>query len=191
MVEGVASGGGDPRSVGDRWSSGAELAEDVEVGPYSIIGPQVRIGAGTVVASWAVLATGAFLVTRTFLAGWTHPAKAVVDAVAAGAGFEVPAWYARLKADVEPEVDDPDRLRALAAFAGYPRIEVTTTMVDVGVRTPSELTRWRLGMAHLAPFVATLPTEARTRLRRSCEAALAGAPPLLVPLVVVAASTAG
>lgn len=34
---------------------GAELAPDVEVGPYSIIGPKVRIGGGTVVAAHVVI----------------------------------------------------------------------------------------------------------------------------------------
>lgn len=33
----------------------AELAADVQVGPYSIIGPNVRIGAGTVIASHVVI----------------------------------------------------------------------------------------------------------------------------------------
>jgi UDP-N-acetylglucosamine acyltransferase len=35
--------------------SGAELADDVEVGPYSIIGPDVRIGSGTRIASHVVI----------------------------------------------------------------------------------------------------------------------------------------
>jgi UDP-N-acetylglucosamine acyltransferase len=34
---------------------GAELASDVEVGPYSIIGPHVRVGAGTTIASHVVI----------------------------------------------------------------------------------------------------------------------------------------
>ncbi len=33
----------------------AQLADDVEVGPYSIIGPQVEIGAGTVIGPHAVI----------------------------------------------------------------------------------------------------------------------------------------
>jgi len=33
----------------------AQLADDVEVGPYSIIGPQVEIGAGTVIGAHAVI----------------------------------------------------------------------------------------------------------------------------------------
>ncbi|RLA19015.1 MAG: acyl-[acyl-carrier-protein]--UDP-N-acetylglucosamine O-acyltransferase, partial [Gammaproteobacteria bacterium] len=36
----------DPRAVIDK---GAELAEDVSVGPFSIIGSDVKIGAGTVI----------------------------------------------------------------------------------------------------------------------------------------------
>lgn len=35
--------------------SRAELADDVEVGPYCVIGPRVRIGAGTVLASHVVV----------------------------------------------------------------------------------------------------------------------------------------
>ncbi|HTN50142.1 MAG TPA: acyl-ACP--UDP-N-acetylglucosamine O-acyltransferase [Burkholderiaceae bacterium] len=34
---------------------GAELADDVEVGPYSVVGPAVRIGAGTVLMSHVVV----------------------------------------------------------------------------------------------------------------------------------------
>ena len=33
----------------------AELADDVEVGPFAIIGPEVTIGAGTVVGPHAIL----------------------------------------------------------------------------------------------------------------------------------------
>ena len=36
--------------------SAAELADDVEVGPYSVVGPAVRIGAGTVLMSHVVVA---------------------------------------------------------------------------------------------------------------------------------------
>ncbi len=36
-------------------ASGAELAPDVEIGPYAVIGPHVRIGAGTTVGPHAVI----------------------------------------------------------------------------------------------------------------------------------------
>jgi hypothetical protein len=130
------------------------------------------------------------VVASAFLAGWTHPAKSRVDAVAARHGFVLPTWYARIKADVEPTVDDPGSLEALAHAAGYLSVEVTTTPVDVGVRTPEQLVTWRLGMAHLAPFVATLDPEQLTMLRAECVDAVADAAPLVVPLVILAASDA-
>lgn len=129
------------------------------------------------------------VVASAFLAGWTHPAKALVDALAQERGFVVPSWYATLKAEIEPGVDNPDLLHALGVFAGYDRVDVMTRSVDVGVRTPADLTRWRLGMAHLAPFVASLPPQQAADLRRDCERALVDTPPLVVPLVVLAAST--
>ncbi|MBU0499611.1 MAG: acyl-ACP--UDP-N-acetylglucosamine O-acyltransferase [Gammaproteobacteria bacterium] len=42
----------DPRAVVD---AGAELADDVEVGPFSVIGPEVVIGPGTVVGPHVVI----------------------------------------------------------------------------------------------------------------------------------------
>ena len=130
------------------------------------------------------------VVASAFLAGWTHRAKSRVDAVAVRHGFVVPSWYSRLKADFEPTVDDPGSLEALARAAGYVSVEVTTTPVDVGVRTPEQLVSWRLGMAHLAPFVATLDPEQLTTLRAECVDAVADATPLVVPLVILAASDA-
>jgi SAM-dependent methyltransferase len=127
------------------------------------------------------------VVASAFLAGWTHPAKAIVDAVAARHGFVLPAWYAWLKSDVEPQVDDPARLTALARGAAYGRVDVSTTPVDVGVRTPEQLVAWRLGMAHLAPFVTSLGPGERSALRSESIDALRDSPPLVIPLVVLAA----
>jgi len=130
------------------------------------------------------------LVASAFRAGWTHPAKAIVDAVAGRYGFVVPGWYARLKSDVEPRVDDPVQLEGLARAAGYATVDVGVHEVDVGVRTPSQLTEWRLGMAHLAPFLADLDAARRGRLVVECREALAQVPALIVPVVVLAATSA-
>jgi ubiquinone/menaquinone biosynthesis C-methylase UbiE len=128
------------------------------------------------------------VVASAFLGGWTHPAKALVDAAATRHGFEVPPWYATLKTQVEPAVDDVASLSALARAAGFEQVEVDVDEVDVGVRTPDALVRWRLGMAHLAPWVATLDPDEREQLSAECEQALVGAPALVVPQVALAAS---
>ncbi len=128
------------------------------------------------------------IVASAFLSGWTHPAKSLVDEIAVGYGFTVPEWYSRLKSDVEPEVDDPMKLEALGVAAGFGQVAVATHSVEVGLHSPSELASWRLGMAHLAPFVASLPVSRREGLRRQCEEALVGSPKLIVPLVVLSAA---
>jgi ubiquinone/menaquinone biosynthesis C-methylase UbiE len=127
------------------------------------------------------------LVASAFRQGWTHPAKASVDSVVGAYGFVAPEWYARFKADVEPQVGDPVRLAATARAAGWRDVSVTTVTVSTGLVTPADLVGWRLGMAHQAPWVAGLPEAVRAKLERDAEDAVADAPALIVPLVILAA----
>lgn len=131
---------------------------------------------------------GRSIVASAFAAGWTHPAKSVVDDVLGEFGYTAPAWHGALKDQLEPQVGDPHRLALAATAAGYPCVQVTVVSVPSGLITPADLVRWRLGMAHLAPFVQTLAPVDRERARLTAEVALAGAPPLVVPMVVLAAS---
>jgi ubiquinone/menaquinone biosynthesis C-methylase UbiE len=135
---------------------------------------------------------GAVLVASAFAPAWTHPAKAAVDDVLAGAGFVAPAWYLRLKRDGEPVVDDPARLAELARTAGYRDVTVRTAEVAAGLSTPAEIAAWRLGLAHVTPFIAALPAHRLAQTRRAAELAVAelmaaGTPPLVVPLLVLTA----
>src|SRR5450631_2438507 len=60
---------------------------------------------------------GGALLVSAFEAGWTHPAKAAVDQALVPFGFRPPPWYVVLKRNIEPQVDDPDHLGALATAA--------------------------------------------------------------------------
>lgn len=131
---------------------------------------------------------GPALAASAFSPGWTHPAKAAVDAALAPHGFRPPPWYVRIKSEVEPQVDDPERLHVLATAAGYRRVAVRTVSVATGLDTPSQLAGWRLGMAHLAPFLATLGAAEQDAARRAAEAALLDTPPLVIPLIVLSAN---
>jgi SAM-dependent methyltransferase len=130
---------------------------------------------------------GGALLVSAFEAGWTHPAKVAVDEALTAFGFRPPAWYVALKHDIEPLVDDPGNLGALARSAGYGDVSVRTVSVATGLETPAQLAGWRLGMAHVAPFVQALRPSERVAARRAAESALAGAPPLVVAMVVLAA----
>jgi ubiquinone/menaquinone biosynthesis C-methylase UbiE len=110
-----------------------------------------------------VLRPAGRLISASFRAEPTHPAKSYVDGVAERFGFQVPAWHAQLK-QLETAVDSPDALLELAAAAGLVEPRVDEVRIDTGMNTADELVRWRLGMAHLAPFVAGLPRSQRARL---------------------------
>jgi hypothetical protein len=94
----------------------------------------------------------------------------------------------KLKDAGEPQMSDPHLLAELASGAGYLNVDVTVSDVDAGVSTPAELAAWRLGMAHVAPYLASLPQPVRTRARQATEAALVGVRPLVFRLVSLAAS---
>ena len=128
------------------------------------------------------------IVASAFEAGWTHPAKGAVEDALAPLGFRPPAWYVTFKRDVEPRIGDAAGLRSLAEAAGYRSVEVRTVHVATGLDTPAELVAWRLGMAHVAPFLRSLAPDQRAKVRRVAEDALVGAPPLVIPLVVLAAA---
>ena len=67
-------------------------------------------------------------------------------------------------------------------------MRVHTTAVPTGLATPAELVSWRLGMAHFAPFMRSLDAPGRNEVRRAAERAVAGTGPLVVSMVVLAAS---
>jgi SAM-dependent methyltransferase len=123
-----------------------------------------------------------------FAPGWTHPAKAVVDEVMAGHGFELPGWYAQVKGVTEPAVNDAVALAALAQAAGFAAVEVRELQVDSGLTSAAEVVAWRFGMAHLAPFVAGLALEEVARARAEAEEAVAGSLPVVIPVLVLSAS---
>lgn len=127
------------------------------------------------------------LVASAFASGWTHPAKAVVDDVLAREGYRPPRWYRWLKDVGEPAVAEPSRFARWAHAAGLRDATVHELVVDTGVRDPADLVAWRLGMAHHAPFVASLPPDRRAAVRADAESALAGCGPVVVPLLVLTA----
>lgn len=128
------------------------------------------------------------VVASAFAPGWTHPAKAVVDEVMVGFGFTLPDWYRRVKGEGEAAITNPNSWSRLATGAGFTTSAAHVVEVDSGLRTPAEIVAWRFGMAHLAPFVATLADPQRDRARAAAEDAVADVGPVLIPLLVLSAS---
>jgi len=132
---------------------------------------------------------GAAIAASMFAPGWAHPAKDAVDDAVRSFGYRPPAWHT----DLQPgsRASDPKELARCAAAAGFTRVEARTMAVPTGLATPAELVSWRLGMAHVAPFMRSLDAPGRAAVRRTAEqavAATAGATPLVVSMVVLTAS---
>jgi len=123
----------------------------------------------------------------SFAPAWTHPAKAAVDEVLGSFGYQPPSWYITFKQDTEPRASDPATLGRLTAAAGFTDVRLRTVTVGTGLSTAAQLASWRLGMAHVAPFVCSLTAARRAELRRAAESAVAGTGPLAVSMLVLTA----
>jgi SAM-dependent methyltransferase len=129
----------------------------------------------------------AALAASSFAPGWSHRAKAAVDDVLGSFGYRPPPWYVTFKRDTEPWASDPAALRRDTAAAGFAEVRLQTVTVEAGMSSPAQLASWRLGMAHVAPFVASLPAARQAELRRAAESAVAGSGPLVVSMLVLTA----
>ena len=128
------------------------------------------------------------VVASAFAPGPGHPVKAAVDEVFGRHGFTLPAWYRQQKEELEPQVDDPDALRALGHAAGFWQVDVHHLEVDAGLESPRAAVDWRLGMAHLAPFVAGLAPDQLARARAEAEEAVAPLLPVRISMLALSAS---
>lgn len=132
-----------------------------------------------------VVRTGGLVAASTFHADWDHPAKHQVDAVAERYGYRRPAWHRDLKGPATALTGYPDALTDVARAAGLAGTRVDELLVDTGVETPAEIAAWRLGMAHLAPFLAALSPADRRRLTDAAAAAVGPHPVPVRPRVLI------
>jgi ubiquinone/menaquinone biosynthesis C-methylase UbiE len=128
---------------------------------------------------------GRSLAASTFAPGWTHPAKLAVDEALRPFGFQLPAWYRSLQREAGPAAQDPARLAAQAAAAGFTGVRVRTMTVPTGLSASAQLASWRLGMAQVVPFLQSLDAEQRAAARRAAEQAVAGTGPLVVSMLIL------
>ena len=133
---------------------------------------------------------GAAIAASSFAPGWTDPAKEAVEAALRPFGYLPPAWYLRFKQETEPAAGDPEVLAAQLAAAGFGQVRIRPVTVRTGLSAPADLAAWRLGMAHVAPFISSLHARDATAARQAAERAVAAAAagPLTVSLLVATAS---
>jgi SAM-dependent methyltransferase len=104
-----------------------------------------------------VVRPGGCVIACVFGEAPASASKDVVDEVARDFGFRPPHWYFQLKTGTEPRSNTPALLRRCAESAGLVDNHIADVIVDSGLETPESIAAYRTGLAHVAPFVASLP----------------------------------
>lgn len=137
-----------------------------------------------------VVREGGPVLAGVFAAGAAEPAKAAIDGIARRFGYEEPGWHASVKRQFEPLCNTSDRLERCAHEAGLLDATVVERVVGTGVTSAPDIVAVRAGMAHLAPFVASLSLERRREFLDAAVAALGEDPQPLRPAVLILSSRA-
>lgn len=135
-----------------------------------------------------VVRDGGVVLVGLFAAAPANAAKAAVDSVAERFGYVAPAWYTRLKRELEPTTNTAPLLNDCARRAGLADVVVSERVVDTGVTSAADIVAARIGMAHLAPFVDGLDDVRRQAFLAAATAAVADDPQPLRPLVLILSS---
>ena len=133
---------------------------------------------------------GGTIVVSAYASDDDHPVKHAVDEVARSAGWTAPAWYGELRRDAMPQLSTVDRAVAIACRAGLADANAEVVRVAFPELTARDLVAWRLGMAHLAPFLNALEPHQRAGLWREAQDRTTGMP-LLVRSIIVLTARAG
>jgi len=133
--------------------------------------------------------SGGTVLASTFSEHDRSPLKDVIDGVVVRHGFEPPPIYLWMRAQAD-RLGSADAMRAAAEAAGLQTIDVIEGPVDIDITDASVVVRYRLGMPHLASFLASRPeVEQEAIVDEAVAAVLAhdGAPSLAPAVVFLAA----
>ena len=131
------------------------------------------------------------LVVSAYASDDDHPAKRAVDDAARSAGWTEPLWYLELRREAMPQLSTVDGAVGVAHRAGLAGASAEVVRVAFPELTPHDLVAWRLGMAHLAPFVSTLEPHRRSRLWRDAQQRTTGMPTLVRSIIVLTVDGTG
>jgi SAM-dependent methyltransferase len=132
-----------------------------------------------------VTRAGGAVVASAYAEDDSHPVKVAVEEAAEEAGWTMPAWYAAVRDEATPLLATTRLAEAAADAAGLGSVRAEAVRVCFDDLDAGALVRWRLGMAYLAPFIATLPASTAQWVAARAEELLGDGPPLTRSFVVV------
>ena len=104
--------------------------------------------------------------------------------MAQAAGWQVPGWYAELKATAVPILGSRAGMASAARAAGLADVRVEERPVDVGVTEPEQLVRYRLGHPIFAGWLDAIGAARAGALAAAAEQAIRDDMPPYRPVVV-------
>jgi SAM-dependent methyltransferase len=136
-----------------------------------------------------VLRRDGVLLASTYASDDDHPVKHAVDAALAEYGWEVPAWYPRIKKAMAAWGTVADAT-AVVERGGVEPISIERVEIPFPDLGPAALVRWRLGMAQSAGFFETLDDQKRRAVEQRATELLGPHPEPLVRRVIFIAGRA-
>jgi ubiquinone/menaquinone biosynthesis C-methylase UbiE len=137
-----------------------------------------------------VVRRGGAVLAATFAARPVDTLKQNVDAVLTAHGYRPPAWYRRMKDELEPLTARPELLRELARLAGFRSACVEEVEVGLGMLDARALAGFRLGAPAAAGFLDPLQEEQRDRVWAEAERAARAAQPYVARMLVLSTTLA-
>jgi SAM-dependent methyltransferase len=107
-----------------------------------------------------------------------------IDTAALGAGWQVPAWYRDMKTAAIPLLGTASAMAATARAAGLADVHTAERAVDVGITTPAQLVRYRLGHPIFAAWLDGIGPERATAFATRAEQTVGGSMEPYRPSVV-------
>lgn len=149
--------------------------------------------AAALVEARRVVRPGGALVLTAYAGDDTHPAKQAVEDAAAARGWRPEPWYEQVRRATVPRLAACALAAGVATGAGWTAVVAQRLRVPFPDLGPEAMVAWRVGMAQLAPFVASLPADDHAALVADALGRLGDQPPPLVRSIIVltAAAPAG
>lgn len=136
-----------------------------------------------------IVRPGGPILAAVYAADDNHDAKSAVERAAEEVGHIGTDWYDWMRGEAAPLLATVERAERALAGAGLVGWAVHHR-IELPQLGPEALVAWRLGMAHLAPFVASLDPLTRRRLEVRALELVGTNPPLLVRSVITLVAVA-
>jgi len=135
-----------------------------------------------------VCRSGSRVVATTFGTD-DHPVKPAVDTVLADYGFVPPEWYRTLKKELIPKLGTPQGFAEVGRKGGLVNVTARPVEVDLSDLSLPVVVSYRLGLAHVAPFLQGLDSETAAAMQRDAVTAISSLPPLRLSMLVLEGTT--